>query len=740
MKQKIVKSTQFAGRQLSLETGFLAEQAHGSVLARYGDTAVLATVVTAEAKEDTDFFPLSVEYEERLYAGGIIKGSRWSKREGKPTDDAILNGRVIDRAIRPLFPKDFTREVQIIVTVLSVDTQNDPVVLGMVATSAAIMISGIPWNGPVGGARVGRVNSELVLNPERTVMVESDMDLMVAATAENVLMIELGSKPIVEDQVLDAIEFAHNANREIIGFIKEFAQEVINTNGVGYTYEVKELTPEQEKEKQVVEQVKQYIYDNFPTGMLSGTILERDAAKDDFLEQLYTEFASKVSKSKMSLAFEKIARDKVRELIITTGTRIDGRKVNEVRPIRIEVGLLSRTHGSAVFTRGSTQVLNITTLGSTSLEQLIESPYGEEAKRYIHHYNFPPYSTGETGRVGTPRRREIGHGALAERAVEAVLPSREDFPYTIRLVSEVISSNGSTSMASVCGSTLSLMDAGVPISAPVSGVAMGLIKEGDTIVILTDIMGVEDFYGDMDFKVAGTEAGITALQLDSKIGGLSREIMKDALSQARVGRMHILGEMVKVIDKPREDLSKYAPKIQTIKINPKKIGEIIGPGGKVIRALQEETQTEIDIEDTGIVHIAGTNADGVSRAVEQIIMMTKEVEVGETYKGHVTRIMDFGAFVEVLPGREGLVHVSELANHYVKSVRDEVSEGDEFEVKVIEIDEQGRINLSRKALLAGEDHDSATDREQYERRDRNQSNNNRHGNNGRNGGGYNRGR
>ena len=737
MAEKIIKSADYADRKLTLETGFLAEQAHGAVLARYGDSVVLATVVTAPAKEDTDFFPLSVEYEERLYAGGIIKGSRWAKREGRPTDEAILNGRIIDRSIRPLFPKEFMREVQVIITVLSADPKADMVVLSLIATSAALKISGIPWNGPVGGARVGLVGGEFVLNPEQALSVESQMDLMVAATDENVLMVEMGGNQVPEATVLDGIEWGHQSIKAVLPLINDFAEEVLAKKGPGFVYEEPVLTPEQEKEKEVLGQVKEYIKTNFPEGMLMGNVHERDAAKEAFLEKLFAEFTSKIAKSKMILAFEKIARDKVREKVLTTGMRVDGRKTGEVRPITIETGILPRVHGSAVFTRGSTQVLNVTTLGSSSLEQLLESPFGESSKRYIHHYNFPPYSTGETGRVGTPRRREIGHGALAERALEAVLPKKDDFAYTIRLVSEAISSNGSTSMASVCGSTLSLMDAGVPIVASVSGIAMGLIKEGDQVVVLTDIMGVEDFYGDMDFKVAGTETGLTALQLDSKIGGITAQIFKQAVDEARVGRMHILNEMLKVIDKPRENLSQYAPKIQTIKIDPKKIGEIIGPGGKIIRALQEETNTQIDIEDDGTVHVTGIDEDGLNRAVTHIVNTTKEVMPGEIYTGKVTRLMNFGAFVEILPGREGLVHISELDAGYVQNVDDVVSEGDEVTVKVIEIDDQGRINLSRKALLAGAEHDSNTDQAQHDRRDRNNSGGGRGGNRGGGGrGGY----
>lgn len=697
--QKISKSVDFAGRQLTLETGRLAGQAHGSVLARYGDTMLLATVVTSEPREDIDYFPLFVEYEERLYAGGIIKGSRWNKREGRPRDQAVLNGRLIDRSIRPLFPKSFKNEVQVIVTVLSVDDENDPALLGILAASSALKISGIPWGGPVAAARVGLLNGELVLNPEVKLASVSDLDLMVTATSERIVMLEMGGKEVPSEKVLAGIDYGFKGIQDILGFIDEFTQESTERLGVKYEDEPEELTEEQQKEKEILVQINQFMKESFPQELLDVNNKQRHKIEAEFLETIFTKFNGKTTKNKMSLEFEKIAREKVRQKTLETKERVDGRKLDEVRSISVEVGVLPRTHGSAVFQRGDTQALTIATLGSTALEQLIESMRGEESKRYFHHYNFPPYSLGEVGRIGSPKRREIGHGALAERALISVIPPEEEFPYTIRLVTEVLSSNGSTSMAATCGSTLALMDAGVPIKEPVAGIAMGLMSEDDEYLILSDIMGLEDFYGDMDLKVAGTKNGITAMQMDVKVPGLSREVLEKVLQQAETGRSYILDKMLEVINQPRQALSKYAPKIQSIRINPKKIGELIGPGGKVIRALQEQTQTEIDVQEDGTVHVAGVDAEGVQRALEQIELITKEVVVGEIYKGKVTRILDFGAFVEIFPGQEGLVHISELAPGFVKSVADLVSEGEKMQVKVIRIDDQGRINLSRKAAM-----------------------------------------
>lgn len=700
MNERVIKSAKIGPQEIILETGYLAGQAHGAVVARQGDTMVIATVVTAAPSADVDYFPLNVNYEERLYAGGIIKGSRFVKREGRPRDEAVLSGRLIDRSIRPLFPKDFNNEVQIIATVLSVDDDNDPVALALVATSAALKNSGIPWNGPIGGVGLGLVEGAAVVSPTKEQRAQSQMDLFVSGTADHVVMVEMGGNEVAEEVVLDAIYTGHGVIGDIIKLINDFAELAVAKQGYGYKVPVvAELTEDQKKEQEALVRIEEYMSQNFPPVLLDATSAERHDVQEAFLQTIFTEFEGKTTKAKMSAVFDQVAKKMVRKKVLETKERVDGRKLDQVRQLTIEVGLLPRTHGSAMFRRGDTQVVNVTTLGSTALELLTEGMHGEEVKRYFHHYNFPPFSTGETGRIGSPGRREIGHGALAERALIPVLPTDEKFPYTIRTVSEVLSSNGSTSMASVCGSTLSLMDAGVPIKEPVSGIAMGLIQEGDQTLVLTDIMGVEDFYGDMDFKVAGTKNGLTALQMDVKIPGLTREILTTALAQAKVGRAHILAEMLKVLAQPREGLSIYAPKIQSIKINPSKIGDVIGPGGKIIRSIQEETGTEIDIEEDGMVHVAGRDVAGVQRAIEEIRMITTEVEVGKVYMGRVTRIMDFGAFVEVLPGKEGLVHVSELAPGFVKNVRDEVSEGDEFEVKCIEIDSQGRVNLSRKAAM-----------------------------------------
>jgi len=702
MSEIITQNIEVDGRTITLETGLLAQKAHGAVLARMGDTAVLATVVASDAREGMDYFPLTVNYEEKLYAGGIIKGSRWVKREGRPTDESILTSRVIDRSIRPLFPKGYMDEVQVIAMLLSFDEENDPIPLALVAVSAALSISGIPWDGPVGGVRIGHIDGKFVSNPTLLQMEKTDMDLFLSATDDSILMVEMGGLEVSEDVVLDAMEQAHSIARTIASGISEFSAKVVESKGYAYKYEKPELTEEQKQEELEIETIRAYVMENFPQGIIDDAGEGKNPSQEAFLATIFKEFEGKTSKSKMNELISEAMKRKVREKVLNEGVRVDGRGMEEVRPLSVQVGLFARTHGSGLFMRGETHVLTLATLGSTSLEQLLETIHGEESKRYMHHYNFPPYSVGETGRMGSPGRREIGHGALAERALEPVLPSRDDFPYTMRLVSEVMSSNGSTSMGSVCGSSLALMDAGVPISDAVSGVAMGLMKDGDNIKVLTDIQGIEDFFGDMDFKVAGTKNGITALQMDVKVSGINRAIMEQALKQAKAGRLHILEAMLAVIDKPRKQKSKYAPMIETIKIDPSKIGEIIGPGGKIIRAMQEETGTEIDIDEDGSVHIAGTNAQGVKDAYAQIEAITKDLVVGETYHGTVVKILDFGAFVEVLPGKEGLVHVSELSPGFVSDIHSEVSVGDQFDVKVIKIDDQGRVNLSRKALMGDE--------------------------------------
>ncbi len=690
----IAKEIDFGGRKLRLEVGRLAPQTNASVIAQCGETMVLVTVVSSFPKEDLGYFPLSVEYVERLYAGGRIKGSRWVKREGRPSDEAVLIGRLVDRSIRPLFPKDFNNEVQVTVTVLSVDSENEPDVLSAIATSAALSISNIPWNGPIGTARVGLKDGTFFINPVGVEGEFSEMDLIVTSTKERVVMLEGGVREIPEPQVMGAIKFAKEENLKIISLIEDLQKQLGQAKmTVGY----QEIDPDVKKQAHdfVRKQIEQLFEKNKKEMPGGGDV---DDLRASFLEGFET------GKGKAAYAFEYFWKKLFREKVLS-GQRIDGRSATEVRPIEIEVGILPRTHGSAVFKRGLTQVLTVTTLGAPSLQQLIESATGEESKRYIHHYSMPPYSIGEVGRMGGVSRREIGHGALAERAIEPVIPTEEKFPYTVRVVSEVMSSNGSTSMASTCGSTLSLMDAGVPIISSVAGIAMGLVTgekigaEGD-FVVLTDLAGIEDFNGDMDFKITGTAKGITAIQLDVKIPGLTDEIIDKTLSQAREGRLFILDKMSAVLDKPRQNISRYAPRVVVIHIDPSKIGEIIGPGGRIIRKLIEQTGCNIEVDDDGSVNISGTDDASVALALEQINGLTAEVVVGETYEGEVKRIQPFGAFVEILPGKEGLVHVSRMAAGFINNPEEIVSLGQKVKVKVTEIDDRGRINLTM--LLNGE--------------------------------------
>ena len=690
----VTKEIEFGGRKLRLEIGRLAPQANASVIAEYGETMVLATVVSSPPKADLGYFPLSVEYVERLYAGGRIKGSRWVKREGRPSDEAVLIGRLVDRSIRPLFPKDFNNEVQVTITVLSVDTENDPGVLSAIATSAALSISNIPWNGPIGTTRIGLKEGTFFVNPVEKEKSFSDLDLIVSSTSERVVMVEGGAQEVPEPQVFEAIKFAENENLKLIDLITELQKEAGKTK---LSFKSEPLDPEIKTlaQKFVKEQIET-LFDKNKKEMPGGG--DVDDLKLAFLESFETK------KDKAGKAFEYYWKKLFREKVLA-GKRIDGRSALEVRPIEIETGVLPRTHGSAVFKRGLTQVLTVTTLGAPSLQQLIESATGEESKRYIHHYSMPPYSIGEVGRVGNLSRREIGHGALAERALEPVIPAEDKFPYTIRVVSEVMSSNGSTSMAPTCASTLSLMDAGVPISFPVAGVAMGLVTgekvgaEGD-FVVLTDLAGIEDFNGDMDFKITGTAKGITAVQLDVKIPGLTDEIMSKTLDQAKEGRLFILDKMLAVLDKPRQNISQYAPRVAVVHVDPGKIGEVIGPGGRIIRKLIEQTGCNIEVDDDGSVNISGTDDASVALAIEQIGGLTAEVTVGETYDGEVKRIQPFGAFVEVLPGKEGLVHVSKMAAGFINNPEEVVSLGQKVKVKVTEIDDRGRINLTM--LLNGE--------------------------------------
>lgn len=704
----IQKSTEISGRTLTLEVGRFAEQASAAVLARYGDTMVLATVTSSAKETSLDYFPLSVEYVERLYAGGRIKGSRWVKREGRPSDDAVLAGRVIDRSIRPLFPKSFKYDVQVVITVLSVDSENDPDILGLVATSAAISISKIPWNGPVAGVRIGYIKNEntdkeeLVVNPKISQQESSEFDFVVSGTKDKVLMLEGGFCEVPENIVFKAVEKAKEENKKIIKLINDLVKEV----GLP-KIELPKTDTKSELSEIITKKYKKELQETYELSVRKET---KDVSLTLFNEKVFKDLEEKYSVKNIEQAVDTLFKFKIREDIIKHGKRVDGRKIDEIRKIDVEVGLLPRTHGSAMFKRGQTQVLTVVTLGTPALEQLIESPIGEESKRYIHHYSMPPYSVGETGRMGVPSRREIGHGALAERALLAIIPSEPEFPYTIRLVSEVMSSNGSTSMASACGSTLALMDAGVPIKSPVAGISIGLMTGPDKNILLTDIIGVEDFAGDMDFKVAGTKDGITAIQLDVKIDGLTNEIIKETLDKAKTARLKILDTMKAVIDAPRATLSQYAPKVQIVKIPVEKIGEIIGPGGKIIRQIIAQTGALVDVEDDGSVMISGNSQESVDKAVEWVKGITHEVKPGEIYEqAEVKRIMQFGAFVEVLPGKEGLVHVSQMSENYVESPQDVVQVGQKVKVRVIEIDDQNRINLS---MLFG---DAANNRDTRER-------------------------
>lgn len=688
--KKIEKSIELGGRTLTLSSGQLAQQATGSVLAKYGETVVLATVVAAPLKVDLGYFPLTVEYQERLYAGGRIKGSRWVKREGRPSDEEILAGRLIDRSVRPFFPSNYKKDVQVMITVLSVDIANDPKTLAAVAVSAALAISSIPWQGPVGTLQVGKKNGSFFTNPLDSEMPFSELDLVVSATKEAIVMIEAEAKEVPEEGILGAIEYGQQEAGKIIDFIVAFAKEVGTKK--------EDLLAEKSDEALKLKVKK----------LIEGKLEDLVKVKDEEIKSALVSELAEEDPARVAAVFEKLFKEKVRAMILS-GKRADGRKLDEVRPLDIEVGVLPRTHGSAIFQRGQSQVLTVTTLGAPSMEQLIESAEGEESKRYIHHYSMPPYSTGETGRVGFPSRRDIGHGALVERALGPVIPTEDKFPYTIRVVSEVLSSNGSTSMASVCGSTLSLMDAGVPISSPVSGIAIGAVLESPKkYAILSDILGLEDFMGDMDFKIAGTAKGITAMQLDVKTLNLTTSILKEVLSLAKEGRVKILKAMLKILPQPRANVSAFAPKIKVIKVLVEKIGEVIGPGGKTIRKIIADSGAQVEVEDDGSINISGTTAEAVEKAAAIVEGLTKQVTAGEIYEGEVKRIQSFGAFVEILPGKEGLVHVSDMGQGYVADPSQVVSTGQKVKVRVKEIDDLGRINLSMRM-------DPATDKPREKR-------------------------
>ncbi|HWQ27856.1 MAG TPA: polyribonucleotide nucleotidyltransferase, partial [Dehalococcoidia bacterium] len=680
------------GKPFIIETGKLAGQANGAVTVRYGDTVALVTATMSPSpREGIDFFPLTVDYEERLYAAGKIPGS-FFRREGRPSTEGVLAARLTDRPIRPLFPKGFRNDVQIIITVLSVDREHDPDVLGTVGASAALCISNIPFDGPVAAVRVGYIDGQYVVNPTFSQLKESSLDLVVAGTRDAIMMVEAGAKEVPEDLMLGAIEFGQQQNQILIELQDEMVREIGKPK---LEFAAPRVRPE------VRDEVAAAMEGRLEE-ILAAVKEERQTGLDQRREELKERFADIFGAEEISMALDEVVKQTVRQSILERGVRPDGRGPADIRPISCEVGLLPRTHGSGLFTRGQTQVLNIATLGSIGEEQRLDTLSPEETKRFLHHYNFPPYSVGEARPIRAPGRREIGHGALAERALEPVVPSEEEFPYTIRLVSEVLSSNGSTSMASVCAGTLSLMDAGVPIKAPVAGIAMGLVMgEDGSYRVLTDIAGLEDALGDMDFKVAGTAAGITALQMDIKIKGITLEIMDEALRQAREARLFILEKIRETIPEPRRDLSQYAPRMYRIQIPPDKIGSVIGPGGRVIRSIIDETKCTIDIEDDGSVYIGSPDAAMAQKAIEIIEGLTRDVEVGQIYTGRITRIMSFGAFAEILPGKEGLIHISELADYRVPSVEDVVKVGDEVMVMVTEIDSLGRINLSRRAVLEG---------------------------------------
>ena len=682
----------FGGRPFSIETGRVAKQANGSALVQYGETVVLVTAVTANQKrEGIDFVPLTVNYQEMTYAAGRIPGG-FFKREGRPTDHEILISRFTDRPLRPLFQKGFQYETQIIATVLSADTDNDPAILGMIGASAALTFSGVPFAGPIAGAKVGRIDGEFVLNPTHDEMAMSDIDLFVAGSEDAIIMVEGSAREVRETEVLEAILFGHRSLKPVIGMQREMAQAL----GIQpKTYDIRK--PDETVYEKVEKSAKEPLMEAY---RISEKIKRRERVEEIFQSSLKACGAEDDSSQKMvKVAFEDLDRRLIRKIILEQRRRIDGRELSEVRPISCEVGILPRTHGSALFTRGETQVLAVVTFGTSEDEQKINSLMGESYKSFMLHYNFPPFSVGEVSPLRSPSRREIGHGALAERAILPILPSDEKFPYTIRIVSEVLESNGSSSMATVCGSTLSLMDAGVPIKAPVAGIAMGLILEGNDTAILSDILGDEDHIGDMDFKVAGTAEGLTAIQMDIKIRGISKEIMQKVLEQAREGKLHILGKMKEALAEPRKDLSRHAPRIVTLQVKQEKIRDIIGPGGKMIRSIVEQTGVKVDVEDSGLVKLASPNFESIEKAIAMIKRLTQEVEVGGLYTGKVRRILGFGAIVELFAGTDGLVHISQLAEGHVKEVSDVLKEGDEVLVKVIDIDPQGRIRLSRKAAL-----------------------------------------
>jgi polyribonucleotide nucleotidyltransferase len=684
--------TDFHGRRLVVETGKVAKQAGGAAWIEYGETVVLVTATASHApREGIDFFPLTCDYHEKTYAAGKIPGG-FFKREGRPAEKEILTSRLIDRPIRPLFPKGFNCETQVIATVLSHDKENDPDVIAMLGASVALTISDIPFDGPIAAVRMGRVDGKLVVNPLTSELAASDVNLVVAASRDAIVMVEGGANVLPESIVLEALFGAHEAAQPLITLQDELRRKVGKPKRPVAAAAVDEA---------LATSVREFATPKLRAALARGIKQERYAALDAVHEEAIATFGGgDLERTKqVGQLVAKVTKEVVREQIVTERKRLDGRGLADIRPITCEIDVLPRTHGSALFTRGETQALVTTTLGTSSDEQKIDALIGEHYKKFMLHYNFPPFSTGETKFLRSPGRREIGHGALAERALAPVLPSEAEFPYTIRVVSEILESNGSSSMASVCGGSLSLMQAGVPVKAAVAGVAMGLIKDGNEVRVLSDILGDEDHLGDMDFKVTGTRDGITAVQMDIKIGGVTRDVMSQALEQARQGRLHILGKMSQAIERPRGELSSHAPRIVTIKIKPDRIRDLIGPGGKTIRAIVDETGCKIDVEDDGTVLVASSDGVAMQKALDRIRGLTAEAEVGKIYRGTVRRVVDFGAFVEILPGTDGLVHISQLANERVRQVTDVVREGDVIDVKVLEVDKSGKIRLSRKEAL-----------------------------------------
>ena len=683
-----------AGRTLRLETGRVAKQADGSIWASYGDTVVLATAVASQnAKPGVDFLPLTVDYQEKAYAAGKIPGG-YFKREGRPSEKEVLTSRLIDRPLRPLFPEEYYFETQVIASVLSSDRTGSSDVIGITAASAALAVSNIPFLGPIAGIKIGRVNGQLVVNPDLETLKSSELDLVVAGTADAVMMVEAGANELPEATMLEAIELAHAEIKKIVAKINEL--RVLSGNKPKRAVATEEIAPD------LAAQVKAVV----AQGIRDAIMIPNKTARQERLDLILKGAIEKLKQPDdpnrerhIKIVFHGLEYTEVRNMILEKGSRADGRGPADIRPITSEVGVLPRTHGSALFTRGETQSLAVVTLGTTDDEQRIDALEGEYTRTFMLHYNFPPFSVGEARPLRSPGRREVGHGALAERALKPVIPSKDEFPYTLRIVSDILESNGSSSMATVCGGTLAMMDAGVPIKEPVAGIAMGLIKEQDRVMILSDILGLEDHLGDMDFKVCGTKRGVTALQMDIKIGGITPTLMHQALEQAKSGRLHILSCMQKALEAPRGNMSAFAPRIFTMKVKQDKIREVIGPGGKMIRGIQADCGVKINIEDSGIVTIASVDNASLEKAKEMINRIVEEVEIGKTYLGTVRKIMDFGAFVEVLPGTDGLVHISQLAHHRVKAVADEVSEGDQILVKVLEIDRQGKIRLSRKETM-----------------------------------------